>query len=184
MQKLQNINVKRKMLKNASKLITPLQRKSRTTTLLMHSSQCMMGFSRKNQTQCLWNGVEISLGFFTPSNGKCITKICAWCVHGLMIQKMKKLMIFWMSIYRNRKRWSMLLNSLYQTQSQHWLPFYSWKMAPPHVCVGRWKTSMNGTKNINTTSQTKQKRWNWPTGWFLLFSFLLGFIISITRSVV
>jgi hypothetical protein len=34
----------------------------------------------------------------------------------------------------------------------------SWKMVPPHVCVGRWKISMNGTMNINTTFQTKEKR--------------------------
>jgi hypothetical protein len=61
----------------------------------MHSSQCTIGFSRKSQTQCLWNGVEISLGLFTPSNGRCTTKICTWCVHGFMIQKMKKLMLFW-----------------------------------------------------------------------------------------
>jgi hypothetical protein len=55
------------MLKNASKLITPLQRKrSKTTALLMHNSQCTTGFSKKSRTQCLWNGVEISLGFFTP----------------------------------------------------------------------------------------------------------------------
>jgi hypothetical protein len=32
----------------------------------------------------------------------------------------------------------MLLNNLYQTESQHWQPFYSWKMAPPHTCM-RWK---------------------------------------------
>ncbi len=60
-----------------------------------------------------------------------------------------------MPIYVSKKRWSTLLNNLYSTVSQHWQPFYSWKMAPPHVCDGTWKTSMNGTKNINTTSQTK-----------------------------
>ncbi len=173
------------MLKSASKLITPLQRKrSKTTALLMHSSQCTTGFKKKSRTQCLWNGVEISLGFFTPSNGRCTTEICAWCIHGLMIQKMRKLMFFWMPIYRSKKRWSTLWNSLYQTVSQHWQPFYSWKMAPLHVCVGRWKTSMNGTKNINTTFQTKQKRWDWPTSWFLFFSFLPSFIISIARWVI
>jgi len=68
--------------------------------------------------------------------------------------------------------------------NQHWQPFYSWKMAPPHVCVGRWKISMNGTKNINTTFQIKQKRWDWPIGWFFLFSFLPGFTISIAKWVV
>jgi hypothetical protein len=60
-----------------------------------------------------------------------------------------------MPIYESKKRWSILLNNLYQTVNQYWQPFYSWKMAPLHVCVGRWKAFTNGTKSINTTSQTK-----------------------------
>jgi len=140
-------------------------------------------FKKKPNTVSMEWGRDF-LRIFHPSNGRCTTEICAWCVHGLMIQKMKKLMFLWMPIYGSKKRWSTLWNNLYQIVSQHWQPFYSWKMAPLHVCVGRWKTSMNGTKNINTTFQTKQKKWDWPTSWFLFFSFLPSFIISIARWVV
>jgi hypothetical protein len=34
------------------------------------------------------------LRIFTPSNGRCTTEIYAWCIHGLMIQKMKNLIFF------------------------------------------------------------------------------------------
>ncbi len=93
------------------------------------------------------------------------------------------------NVFLNANLWEQkevvhMWNNLYQTVSQHWQPFYSWKMAPLHVCVGRWKTSMNGRKNINTTFQTNQKRWDWPTSWFLFFYFLPSFIISISRWVI
>jgi hypothetical protein len=88
-----------------------------------------------------------------------------------------------MPIYVSRKSWSML-NNLYLTMNQHWQPFYSWKMAPPHVCVGRWKTSMNGIIKHKHYILNKVEKVRLTNRWFLLFSFLLGFTISIARWVV
>jgi len=57
-------------------------------------------------------------------------------------------------------------------------------MAPPHVCVGRWNISMNGTKKhkhyISNTGE-KVRLTNMLVSFVF---FLLGFVISIARWVV
>jgi len=121
---------------------------------------------------------------FHPSNGRSTTEICACCVHGLMIQKMKKLMFFWMSIYGSRKRWSHLVKQFIldhewtlasflfmengTTTCMHWKVehIYEWYKEHKH-CIS------NQGEKVRLTNKLAS---------FVFF--LPGFVISIARWVV